>query len=515
MASVPVRAGHVVQGRYRLDRLLSARATPDTAGTTATASTWLGRDLTLGRAVALHVYPSGDPRARDVLGAVRAAAGVADRRLVRAVDNRSADGFEVIVTPWIEASSLAELLSAGPLPSADAVHLVREAASALASAHAAGLAHGHLRPSSLLRDEAGEAYLLGLGMDPVSERDPVAGRESDIVGCGSLLYAALTGRWPYGPCPGVSPTTLIDGHPATPRQLRAGVPAALDDVVCRALGLSSRRSRAPFASCTELVQALDALPRLPPDDPSAAPETWPVPESAPPATGSRRLTLAWVGVALAVVIAVLLGVLTVIQLNRSTGGPTSTPTTPAVATTGAPPGPTNGSTVSGGVIPIVSGSDFDPPPGTGSENPGTVHLAFDGNPGTAWRTLTYYGSPSFGGLKPGVGIVVDLGAPRAIAAVRLDLVGRGTSLQLRASDTKGTQTSQYALVASAIGAGTTVTLRPAQPLTAEYLLVWLTRLPALPGVAPPQYQGGIAEITVFGAGPTRSAGTPSATAGTG
>ena len=73
------------------------------------------------------------------------------------------------------------------------------------------------------------------------------------------------------------------------------------------------------------------------------------------------------------------------------------------------------------------------PPGNGTENPAQVKLAWDGNPTTAWHTVTYFRRPDLGGLKPGVGLLVDLGSPQTVGAVRLRLVGHGTSVQLRAA----------------------------------------------------------------------------------
>ena len=41
--------------------------------------------------------------------------------------------------------------------------------------------------------------------------------------------------------------------------------------------------------------------------------------------------------------------------------------------------------------------------------PTTAKNAIDGDPGTSWTTLTYRGNPALGGLKPGVGLMLDLG----------------------------------------------------------------------------------------------------------
>ena len=53
---------------------------------------------------------------------------------------------------------------------------------------------------------------------------------------------------------------------------------------------------------------------------------------------------------------------------------------------------------------------FDPFGDGEPENDDDVPLSFDGDPATAWSTLSYRGSPAFGNLKPGVGVLYDLGA---------------------------------------------------------------------------------------------------------
>ena len=92
---------------------------------------------------------------------------------------------------------------------------------------------------------------------------------------------------------------------------------------------------------------------------------------------------------------------------------------------------------------------FDPPPGDGAENDDQVPLAYDGSTATAWQTERY-SSAAFGGLKTGVGLLVDLGSVRHVSTVQLDLPGGTTGVQLRAAG-----------AASATLAGFPVVARPA------------------------------------------------------
>ena len=69
----------------------------------------------------------------------------------------------------------------------------------------------------------------------------------------------------------------------------------------------------------------------------------------------------------------------------------------------------------------IAGADVFDPGGDGEpENPDDVPLAFDGDPATAWSTLEYRGSPAFGNLKDGVGLLLDLGGAQEVAGVDAD-----------------------------------------------------------------------------------------------
>ena len=71
---------------------------------------------------------------------------------------------------------------------------------------------------------------------------------------------------------------------------------------------------------------------------------------------------------------------------------------------------------SAGPITGVTATDFDPQGDPPAENPDLAPLAVDGDPATAWRTLAYKQNFGPGGLKTGVGLVLDLGAARDVSA---------------------------------------------------------------------------------------------------
>lgn len=150
---------------------------------------------------------------------------------------------------------------------------------------------------------------------------------------------------------------------------------------------------------------------------------------------------------------------------------------------------------------ISGADDFDPSKDGGSddENPNQLGLAYDGQTDTAWQTLTYLNDSRLGRLKPGVGIVFDLGQPVDVGAVELTLQGSPTGVQIRTPTDDSTSSApmdsqaSWTTVASNPAAGTSVTLPIKTDVNTRYLLVYFTSLPNIGGN---NYRGGLAEISV-------------------
>lgn len=152
-------------------------------------------------------------------------------------------------------------------------------------------------------------------------------------------------------------------------------------------------------------------------------------------------------------------------------------------------------TATGSPLRIVGVQDFDPE-GDGEENPDEVSLATDGKDDTGWRTLTYRGNPQLGGLKSGVGLVLDLGTEKQVGSVEVHLVGSPTDLELFATapgvDDPPADLADTRRVTGATADGTTVILRAEPAQRTRFLVLWLTRLPPVAG----GFRGEVAEVTV-------------------
>jgi len=135
-------------------------------------------------------------------------------------------------------------------------------------------------------------------------------------------------------------------------------------------------------------------------------------------------------------------------------------------------------------------TEFDPYGKHNDPHVSEAPRAVDGNAATMWRTQIYR-TADLGKLKPGVGLLMDLGSPQKVAAVHLQLVGTGTSLEVFESNSAPVNEKAMTLAVAQDGVPSDVTLRLTTTTTARYWLVWLTKLPAT-GTG---FQGGIAEMT--------------------
>ncbi|HUK67895.1 MAG TPA: hypothetical protein VLW50_03910 [Streptosporangiaceae bacterium] len=521
-----VRAARIAD-RYHLEDRISE---------SGQSTLWRAFDDVLGRPVTVRTFGPGFARAADVVAAARAACRVPDHRLARVFDAHVAADGAYIVTEWPDGEDLEDLLLLGLLDVGWVTSIVAEVASALAAAHAAGIAHLRLTPRSVVWSRDTGVKILGLGIDAALAGTAVSGTavsgtaRADVAGDGSaefdaavagpappnavsakttqemaaaaaaladtralgqLLYAALTACWPGSQQTALPSAPRRDGRPYRPRQVRAGVPARIDEITCRALFAPLPRDPVPITSPGQLAELLTGALRYESRPPaSAVPpgakfvdsmdgtgaaeragglEAAAVGHPTRPRRRRRVRTLAAGGVVgalffldSAIIGISLLGAAHAPDIVRSvahTQQPASRPHRPP-----------------GRLLEPASAEAFDPYGSGENENDELAPWAIDGNDSTAWHT-DWYTTPLFGNLKPGTGLVVDMGHSVTITNVRV-LLGSvpGADVQLRIGDS--TQAlGDMGVAARARDAGGQITLRPAAAYRGRYVLVWFTKLP--------------------------------------
>lgn len=495
------------------------------------SETWRAKDPVLGRPVLVHLLTAA-PATQRVLAAARSAAVATDSRFLRVLDVVDAQrGVSAYVVYEYEAGQTVEkLLRTGPLTAVETAWLVREVADALVPVHAQGHFHQHLSPASVLINSTGNVKILGFEVDAAlrSEGAPTSASTAvDVLALGDLLYACLVAHWPHGARFGLPAAPQEHGRAVPPAAVRGGVAPALDQVVERISSANPRGRGSRLITAQAIVAELSTIlgatnasdslrARLTQSDaaePTATPRAdgqtsapavptpaanhvhvsavvpddedeeafvdsalahgeafTPIPPPRP-STPQRKLPLMLLSSLLVIAIGLLCA--GVLSIRAAATSPVA-------------------------VLAITNVDDFDPKQdgGSGGEHSAQALLAIDGNLQTAWTTEAYRKAKL---AKHGVGLVVDLGAPRTVNTVTVHLTGQGTDLDLRVPTTPKDSVpmktvDSWKVVTGTKNAGDTATF-DLHGSTQRFLLVYLTDLPAIGGG---KYQGGIAEIVVTG-----------------
>lgn len=483
---VPV-VGEILADRYQLEEHINN----DASG----RQVWRGVDVILRRPVAVVLrYPGGEA-AIEMLDAAVAASRVTHSNLVGVYDAIDEGDRAYVVREWVDGAALRDYVAQAPLDAARATTVAHAVAAAVAAVHSTGMVHGNIHAGTVLIGTDGRVVLA----DARAEGDLDPGQ--DIRAIGAVLYFALTGHWPQAEAGRQKlPDAVRDpnGVLASPRRIRAGVPAYLDELVT---DLLDPRVTPPSADllAAELGR-LDAQSEvdgaLEPgyyDDQESPLGFGAVPAAEPHRPAGRKVAIGVVALLLVAAAGLYVGIRFVTSAGAD--GPPATnglPTAGANQTAGA------GSEViklSADQVRVID------PGGDRTELDG-VDKTIDGNLNTGWTTDHYKNNPKFGGLKPGMGILINLKEPRR-ASVEITLSGPGASAQLRtgtadtepskAGDQQIMNTYQVGTVTPSelVDHGVKMVFEVSDP--AQYLLFWIT---SMPKADDGQYQIGVQEIVL-------------------
>jgi eukaryotic-like serine/threonine-protein kinase len=475
----PVRAaavGEVLAERYRLEEHIN----DDAAG----RQVWRGVDIMLLRPIALVLRSPGGDAAEEMLAAAVTASRVIHPNLIGVYDAIDEVDRAYVVREWIEGVSLRQLVeSEGGLDPDRAIGTARAVADAVSALHASGMAHGNIHPGTVLLADDGRVVL-------TDARAGAATNDGDVRAIGGLLYYALTEQWPTKEAgPTAVPDAVRDeyGVLAAPRQVRAGIPTHIDDLVYDLLDAKVTLPSADVLAAE--LGRLDVGPEEHNYGPLRFTESLPEPVGRP---APRRLLY---GVAAVVVLAV-------IGLTLSAKALTSKDEP------GGGGGPVAGSGPSASTAPVVdpvvytlNGSQvtlFDPYGGK-DETDGLAN-AVDGKKTTGWKTDHYNQNFGPGGIKAGMGLVIDLGAPKAVADVTVVLSHNGASVKLLGGTTPPDQNSltSFTQIGGALEEfnGSNMVFSTDDAAEVRYLVLWISGIPRDAEDAQNRYQIGVQEITV-------------------
>ncbi|MBM4427955.1 MAG: serine/threonine protein kinase [Chloroflexi bacterium] len=162
-----------------------------------------------------------------------------------------------IVMRYMSEGSLDDRLAKGEIKLTEMAHILKRVAEALDAAHARNIIHRDVKPSNILFDSVGEAFLSDFGiakskpitddegewlvgtpayMSPEQVKGEAVDGRSDVYAMGVVLYRLLTGQHPFS---SDSTTALINAHVDLPipdvRQIKSNIPAAWQEVVAKAM----------------------------------------------------------------------------------------------------------------------------------------------------------------------------------------------------------------------------------------------------------------------------------------
>ncbi|HEX3757967.1 MAG TPA: serine/threonine-protein kinase [Kofleriaceae bacterium] len=280
---------------------------------------WVAEHALLGRRAAIKVLRSRLSRQSDIVrrmfNEARIMTAIANPGIVQVFDfGFHVDGSAYIVMELLDGETLGERLARrGPLAVSEALHLVRQVASALRAAHDHGVVHRDLKPENifLARDpdvaggvrakllDFGIAKLIGddgittdeqvvLGTPPFMSPEQCRGagsveQRSDVYSLGCVLFTMVTGRPPFDASGGaVLAMHQLEPTPIPSRRV-PGLPAVVDHLVLRCMA----KHPAERFTAGELSRAIASLlhaPWLESGECPAAPPCAPAPFDATAAT---------------------------------------------------------------------------------------------------------------------------------------------------------------------------------------------------------------------------------------
>ncbi len=250
---------------------------------------FLAQELALDRRIVLKVLPPEMAASLSVerfKQEIRLVAQLQHPHIVPLLSAGEVNGLPYFTMPYVEGESLrAQIAQRGEAPSADAIRILREVASALDYAHSQGIVHRDIKPDNVLLSH-GSAMLTDLGVAKAlnasatrngttltglgmtlgtpaymapeqAAADPEVDHRADIYSWGVMAYEMLSGATPFS---GRTPQAMLAAHvsenPEDITRRRPGVPASVGALIMRCL--EKRRADRP-QSAAALVQALDVV----------------------------------------------------------------------------------------------------------------------------------------------------------------------------------------------------------------------------------------------------------------
>jgi predicted Ser/Thr protein kinase len=270
-------------GRYRIRRKI---------GEGGMGAVYEAEDPELERRVALKIIGSGaesEPARRRFAREARAASALNHPGIVTVYELGNADGLTFIAMELVEGEPLAP-----GAPLATVLDRLRQAAEAIAAAHAAGIVHRDLKPGNLMVTRSGQVKVLDFGlarraeeegssslsldltapgqilgtpayMSPEQAMGEPVGPASDIFSFGVVLYELACGVRPFSGKTAVATLDqVLHRQPPRPREANPALPRDLSALIERCLEKSPQARPASMAEIADALRHLSLPAARPP-----------------------------------------------------------------------------------------------------------------------------------------------------------------------------------------------------------------------------------------------------------
>jgi len=260
---------------------------------------WRGRDLRLGRDVAIKVMLNPDSDSMSLARFQREAmiaAGLQHPGITVVHDAERHDSWLFIVMELLVGRDLGMILAEHPagLPPGRMLDLAIQAAEALAAAHEGGIVHRDLKPGNLFVLVDGRLKICDFGIakdvnatsilttkggfigtpayaSPEQCNGEPVDTRSDLYSLGCVLYHMLVGHPPFAGNDRAVMRQHADARPAPPSVRIQAIPEPLEELV---LGLLAKKPTARPATAAEVAATLRRIQDTPRQEVHAPPNDW-------------------------------------------------------------------------------------------------------------------------------------------------------------------------------------------------------------------------------------------------
>ncbi len=273
--------GRVIDGRYRIEQQI---------GEGGMGVVYQATHTVLQKRLALKVLRGDSGRDADVvqrfMQEAQAATSIGHPNIIDISDfGRLPDGSVYFVMEFLDGTSLSDMIKrGGSVPTTEALHLVRQMASALEAAHARGIVHRDLKPDNIFIIRQGQdprfVKVLDFGvakvggaaskltktgmvfgtphyMSPEQAAGHTVDQRTDIYALGVIMYEMFTGKVPFDADTFMG---ILSKHmfepPARPSDVKGAALGPLETVILRSL---EKNPDHRYQSMAEMLADLDTV----------------------------------------------------------------------------------------------------------------------------------------------------------------------------------------------------------------------------------------------------------------